>query len=565
MRCFPAQIIALAGLLLLFACGGDDTAHTALATVDGATIDADEFRPRLQEFLNSSGLEDSPQVRSRILDNVVNEYVLEDYVDASGLKRDPKLQALLDYHRKKTILAAWKQAEIKDKIDLSDADIRAEFQKSRTRIRARHLFAPTEKAADSLRQLLLNGTAFEDLARQVFRDPRLSLNGGDLGYFTAGEMDPAFEEAAFNLPPGEVSVPVQTENGYSIIRVEDRQVAPLVTETEYANQKKIIRRYLRWKREKLGERGYIRDVLKTADPRFDRSGLSALLAIIKDLQANPSSLDTLYINLPRDVQDQYGSLSCVQFENEKWDVQAVVARLAQVAPKHLQLVQDEASLKMLLHGLVARELLYQRALDMGVDDLKSTREALAKAQRYAKSRYMRLMVYDTVAVPEAELREAYEKRRHEYYFPEEVRVQVLIAGDSLTALRLRKMALEGSDFTALVHQHSLGIGERNPDGIFDWSPRGKFGTFADQIFELKVAQITAPVKGEGYYLLFKLLDRRPRRDKTFSEARGQIEAELLPPRQRDRFLEFIRRERRQRQIVKDPDALAKMPLIKSAA
>ncbi|MCB0260780.1 MAG: peptidyl-prolyl cis-trans isomerase, partial [Calditrichaeota bacterium] len=406
---------------------------------------------------------------------------------------------------------------------------------------------------------------FEDLARQVFRDPRLSLNGGDLGYFTAGEMDPAFEEAAFNLPPGEVSVPVQTENGYSIIRVEDRQVAPLVTETEYANQKKIIRRYLRWKREKLGERGYIRDVLKTADPRFDRSGLSALLAIIKDLQANPSSLDTLYINLPRDVQDQYGSLSCVQFENEKWDVQAVVARLAQVAPKHLQLVQDEASLKMLLQGLVARELLYQRALDMGVDDLKSTREALAKAQRYAKSRYMRLMVYDTVAVPEAELREAYEKRRHEYYFPEEVRVQVLIAGDSLTALRLRKMALEGSDFTALVHQHSLGIGERNPDGIFDWSPRGKFGTFADQIFELKVAQITAPVKGEGYYLLFKLLDRRPRRDKTFSEARGQIEAELLPPRQRDRFLEFIRRERRQRQIVKDPDALAKMPLIKSAA
>lgn len=565
MKFFPVRFLRLAVLLLMFACGGDNSARLKLATVEGQQIYADEFRPRLQGFLNNSGLEDSPQVRNLILDNIINEYVLEDYVDASRLETDPRFQALLDYHRKKTILAAWKQVEVKDKIAINDADIRTEFQKSRTRVRARHLFAPTEKAADSLRQLLRNGAGFEDLARQVFRDPWLSLNGGDLGYFTAGEMDPAVEEAAFSLPPGEISAPIQTENGFSIIRVEDRQTAPLITETEYATQLKQIRRYLRWKREKLAERAYIRDALKTADPHFNKPGLSALMEIVKGLQANPASLDTLYVNLPRDVIGLYGNIPCVQFGDESWDVQAVVARLGQVEPKHLQLVQDQTSLKMLLQGLVARELLYRRALEMGIDDLKTTRESLAKAQRYAKSRFLRVAVYDTVAVPEAELREAYEKRRQEYYFPEEVKVQVLIANDSLTALQLRKMALEGTDFTSLVHQYSLGVGERNPDGIFDWSPRGKFGTLADPVFGLKVDQISAPVKGEGYYLLFKLLDRRPRRDKTFSEAREQIEAELLPPRQRDRFLEFIRRERRQRQIEKDPDALAKMPLIKPAA
>lgn len=564
MKFFPALAIALAVIALISACGEDAPNRILLATVDGDKIDAEEYRPRLQDFLNSSGLEDTPQLRGQILDNIVNEYVLEDYVDAAGLSADPKLQALLDYHRKKTILAAWKQSEIKDKIDLSDADIRAEFQKSRTKVRARHLFAPTETAADSLRQLLLNGHSFEDLARRVFRDPQLSLNGGDLGYFTAGEMDPAFEEAAFSLAPGEISAPIQTENGFSIIRVEDRQTAPLITETEYANQMKQIRRYLRWKREKLAERAYIRDILNGADPQFSNPGLSALREIISGLQADPSSLDTLYVNLPPDMAGDYGGIPCVQFGDERWDVQAVVARFGQVAPRHLQLVQDGTSLKLLLQGLVARELLYRRALEMGVDQREATREALAKSARYAKSRFMRIAVYDTVAVPEAELREAYEKRRHEYYFPEEVKVQVLIAGDSLTALRLRKTAGEGADFTALVQQHSLGVGEKNPDGIFDWSPRGKFGTFADQVFGLTVGQISMPVKGEGYYLLFKLLDRRPRREKTFSEAREQVEAELLPPRQRDRFLEFIRRERQRRQIVKDPEALTKMPLIRSA-
>ena len=78
------------------------------------------------------------------------------------------------------------------------------------------------KALD-IRQKILQGADFADLARAESNDTGSNAKGGDLGFLSRGQTLPSFEEAAFALPTGEISQPVKTAYGYHIIRVEERR------------------------------------------------------------------------------------------------------------------------------------------------------------------------------------------------------------------------------------------------------------------------------------------------------------------------------------------------------
>ena len=74
------------------------------------------------------------------------------------------------------------------------------------------------------------GKDFATLARDFSDDKASAISGGDLGRFGRGVMVPAFEQAAFNLKPGEVSDLVETQFGYHIIKLtahQDASVQPL--------------------------------------------------------------------------------------------------------------------------------------------------------------------------------------------------------------------------------------------------------------------------------------------------------------------------------------------------
>ena len=83
--------------------------------------------------------------------------------------------------------------------------------------------ADLDQAVDEIMQLrdqIMNGESFEELAEQ-WSDDGSAVNGGALGVFGPGEMTPAFEDAAFSLELGEISLPVVTPFGVHIIRIDN--------------------------------------------------------------------------------------------------------------------------------------------------------------------------------------------------------------------------------------------------------------------------------------------------------------------------------------------------------
>ena len=65
---------------------------------------------------------------------------------------------------------------------------------------------------------------FAEMARKYSQDPSAE-SGGDLGWLSRGQLDPTFEEAAFQMQKGKLSGVIQTNFGYHIIFVEDRKAA----------------------------------------------------------------------------------------------------------------------------------------------------------------------------------------------------------------------------------------------------------------------------------------------------------------------------------------------------
>lgn len=76
--------------------------------------------------------------------------------------------------------------------------------------------------ARAVRDSIVRGAAFADLAKTESADSASRAQGGELGTFGRGQMTPAFEQAAFKLPVGQISPPVVTPFGIHLIKVEKR-------------------------------------------------------------------------------------------------------------------------------------------------------------------------------------------------------------------------------------------------------------------------------------------------------------------------------------------------------
>ena len=73
------------------------------------------------------------------------------------------------------------------------------------------------------REEAIKGTDFSELARRYSEDPSVQNNNGYLGYFGAFYMVYPFEKAAYETAVGEISMPVETQFGYHLIKVTDRR------------------------------------------------------------------------------------------------------------------------------------------------------------------------------------------------------------------------------------------------------------------------------------------------------------------------------------------------------
>lgn len=190
-------------------------------------------REDLNEFLASMPPEYAQQLASLgeevMVEEMINQHLLYVDAEAKGLQESPAFKAEMDKLAKE-VLKGMAINEVLAAAEPTPEEAEKFYDEHKERfqepekVAASHILVEEEEKAKEIKEKLSAGESFSELAMEHSTCPSKE-NGGALGLFERGRMVPEFEEAAFNLAVGEISEPVQTQFGWHIIQVDNKQAA----------------------------------------------------------------------------------------------------------------------------------------------------------------------------------------------------------------------------------------------------------------------------------------------------------------------------------------------------
>ena len=121
------------------------------------------------------------------------------------------------------------------------------------------------KRINKLREEAIKAKDFADFARKNSEDQSSAAKGGDLGYFTKGQLPPVVDQLAFSTPVGQVSSVLQSNIGFSFLKVTDRRGASYASLTSV--KAKIALVLLDYNQEYI-VKNMLKDIAKNAKIKF---------------------------------------------------------------------------------------------------------------------------------------------------------------------------------------------------------------------------------------------------------------------------------------------------------
>ncbi len=242
-----AALLAAAPLVTApVAVAQDSGADPVVAVVNGTELRQSDVLRSAQDL--------PPQMQAQI--GVLFPALVERLVDLTLLTQAARDAGLAEDERVRQLVAdaesdAIRRVFLEDKIDaaLSEEQLQAAYQDYLTEnpageeVKARHILLESEDEAMDVIAELEGGATFEELASERSTGPS-AAQGGDLGWFSKDQMVAPFSQAAFQLRPGDYTkVPVETQFGWHVIKVEDRREkpAPSFEEIEAELREKVAR------------------------------------------------------------------------------------------------------------------------------------------------------------------------------------------------------------------------------------------------------------------------------------------------------------------------------------
>ena len=227
MSCFKKNFIVIKLLLVIslnnaFA---QDPEKIIVAKVNDHIISAKDVLIALEKLPEKIKEQPLPSIYPKLINELINQHLIAQQAYKEKLDQNKKVLSELNKSKEQIMAKFWlknfldKQAKKKN-VEAFYKNYLKTFKVSKE-FNASHILVKEKKTASEIIKKLNNKSNFTDLAKQFSIGPS-GKNGGNLNWFSPGQMVQSFEKATFALNKGQITQkPVQTKFGFHIIILND--------------------------------------------------------------------------------------------------------------------------------------------------------------------------------------------------------------------------------------------------------------------------------------------------------------------------------------------------------
>lgn len=469
--------------------------------------------------------------KKEFLMTMVNRDLMAVKADELGYDKDPSIAQGMEAFRRMTTQVAFLKREI-GVIEVSDADVKAYYDKMGTSVSFKRLVCDREEQAMEAYQALKDGQDFTSAIMQ-YSKAEDAKDGGTVITAPFGQLLPDLEGPVFDLPVGGFTEPILTLQGWVIIQVIKIDKNPK-QEAEFEDIKERLRTQIYNQRESVAVNNY-------TEKLRDQYGVTW----------NYDSLELIYNALPPDRsidlapprdQEVYPIL---YFEADDLDKPVVSYPGRTITIKDFSDLYDRASFYNRprremrvggIRGFLTLNVMNEISTDaVAKSDIESDPEVKDLLETKRDELMVSLMYEDLVnkktVVTYDRMLQFYEDNKDGMRQAERRKFGVVVVGDVETAHKAQAELVEGRPVAAVASTYSLDGETLENHGSTDLIIRGQRPDLDQVGFAMtEVGQVSTPFQVPSGWMILKLMEIAPERVFTFEEARESVEGAL---RERD--------------------------------
>ena len=497
-----------------------------LAEIDKLSVTEAHFKAAFQRYYYRVGESLVPSVENKrsVLNEEFETLVLATYAKDEGLADDDRSTLEYGLLVRKVFAEEYLQQAVLDHIYVTEQDLRELFLRYNTTMRASHLYAADKESADLLYEKLMQGEQFEDLAQEVFSNSYLAQSGGDLGEFTVDEMDIAFENSAFELKIGEISKPVKTRQGYSIIKLTDKFTTPILTEFQYASQKNFLESFAKKRLDELATRKHIAEIVAQLGINDDK--VQELWLDITEVSRQPLShnFENQVLRFSSKFADntELAGVGDFSFTIQDLKTEGFYSPIG-----YFQRIQTLSDFRDFVQGLIYRTYIIEAFKNSEqFEDPRIQQSIDHSFHTYLQKRAIE-HVSDNLKFSEEELRAEFLANKSMYDYPLMMNVSRIVVGSKEEGVNVVKAVNDGLDWVTAVRTYTQKNQDLMVDGVLGIKPINEYGTHAFALKDLNEGDVVGPLDYQtNQFVVYKVIEIQEPHSAEFEEVKTLVKEVL---------------------------------------